>query len=132
MKMRKNLATFLLGIVASILLFVVGGMLDHLRYILWCYTVVGIVMIVYTILAFLVPNTKKSRDFVFSYGVTAACMSAISLMIHIIIVDFVVKPSCKYGSRTCLNNVYIAVCGFASTLCFLAASMMTFKAARVW
>ncbi|EUD65524.1 hypothetical protein C922_04030 [Plasmodium inui San Antonio 1] len=132
MKMRKDMVTFLFGIIASILLFVVGGMLDSVNYILGCYTFVGLVLMMYSILAFLVPSTKKSRDFVFSYGVTTACMFVISLMIHIVIVDSHVKSSCKYSNGNCMKYVFISVCGFTSTFCFLAASIMTFKVIHVW
>ncbi|GAB66343.1 hypothetical protein PCYB_091290 [Plasmodium cynomolgi strain B] len=131
MKMRKDMLTFLLGIIASILLFVVGGMLDNVNYILGCYVFVGFVLTAYTILAFLVPNTKKSRDFVFSYGVTTACMFVISLMIHIIIIDSHVKSACKHNNGNCVKYVFTSVCAFASTSCFLAASIMTFKVIHV-
>ncbi|CAA9988085.1 conserved Plasmodium protein, unknown function [Plasmodium knowlesi strain H] len=132
MKLGKDKVTFLLGIIASILLFVVGGLFNNVSYILGCYTFLGLVLTVYTILAFFIPSTQKSRDFVFSYGVTTACMFVISLMFHIIITDSKVKSSCRYNNSNCAHYVLISVCGFASTFCFLAASVMTFKVLRVW
>ncbi|ANQ08095.1 Uncharacterized protein PCOAH_00023800 [Plasmodium coatneyi] len=87
MKIEKDKVTFLLGLIASILLFVVGGLFNNVSYLLGCYIFLGLVMTVYTILAFFIPSTKKSRDFVFSYGVATACMFVISLMFHIIVTD---------------------------------------------
>ncbi|SBT71165.1 conserved Plasmodium protein, unknown function [Plasmodium malariae] len=132
MAIHRDVITFIFGIIASVLLFVIGGMFDNLSYILGCYTFVGFLLTIYTIFAFLIPNTKKSRDFVFSYAVSTACMFVLSLMVHIVITDRHTKISCEQKSNNCVKYVFASVFGFVSSTCFLVTSVLTFKIARVW
>ncbi|GAW80837.1 conserved Plasmodium membrane protein, unknown function [Plasmodium gonderi] len=132
MEIQRDIVTFLFGIVASLLLFVVGGMFNNTKYIFGCYIFLGFVLTTYTILAFLIPRTKKSKNFVFSYAVSTACMFLISLMSHIVITDAHTAPACAGNVNHCTKYIFASIFGFVSTLSFLVASILTFKLANVW
>ncbi|SBT76947.1 conserved Plasmodium protein, unknown function [Plasmodium ovale] len=132
MAMRKDITTFLFGLIASILLFVVGGMFDSGSYFMGCYIFLGSVLTTYTILTFLIPSTKGSRDFVFSYAVSSACMCVISLITHIVITDAYTRPICSTTSNGCIKYIFISLFGFISSTCFLVSSLLSFKLAHIW
>ncbi|SPJ10816.1 conserved Plasmodium membrane protein, unknown function [Plasmodium sp. DRC-Itaito] len=132
MELNKNKVTFILGIVSSILLFVTAVMFNDIDFILGSHIFLGFLFTIYTIFAFLIPNTKNSRDFLISYAVSTACIFVISLIFNIVVTKYNVGGNCRFDSNKCFSYILGIASGFGSSALFLLTSILSFKLANVW
>ncbi|CRG99935.1 conserved Plasmodium protein, unknown function [Plasmodium relictum] len=132
MAIHTDIAACIFGIIASILLFVVSGLFYEFNGLTGCFVFLGVFFLLYTLFAFLIPNTKNSRDFVFSYGVSTGCMFVACLMTFIIMSHFHTRPHCNVGTKSCAKYIFGSLFGFLSSGFFLVASILSFKVVHIW
>ncbi|SOV77919.1 conserved Plasmodium membrane protein, unknown function [Plasmodium sp. gorilla clade G3] len=132
MKLNKNKITFILGIVSSILLFVTAVMFNDIDFILGSHIFFGFLFTIYTIFAFLITNTKNSRDFLLSYAVSTTCVFVISLIFNIVVTKYNVVGNCRFETNKCFPYILGTTFGFCSSALFLCTSILSFKLANVW
>ncbi|CRG96117.1 conserved Plasmodium protein, unknown function [Plasmodium gallinaceum] len=132
MAISRDIATSIFGLIASSLLFAVAGTFNELTGVVGCFIFLGGAFTIYTIITFLIPSMKNSRDLVFSYGVSTACMFVACIMTFIILTYFYTKIHCHYGSKYCARLVFGSIFGFLSSGFFLVSSMLSLKIAHVW